>query len=78
MGFKNIIRKLQGQSELKRKIILWAAMGVIGAGLLAWWVGSVKSTLERKENPSLGEQLKVHELQEQLNTIPVKFDGDQQ
>lgn len=78
MAFKEILQKLRNQSELKRKIILWAIMGVIGVSIFAWWISNARHTLERSKVQNLGEELRINELQERLNEIPVKFDGEQQ
>ncbi|GEM_PF-7130283 len=78
MAFKEILGKIQSQSELKRKIILWVVMGVIGTSVFAWWIVNAKNALSETQSPSIGEQLKINELQERFNEIPVQFDGEQQ
>ena len=74
---KEAFGKLQSQPDSKKKIIVWGLTSLLGLGLLAWWLGGIKNTIGRGQGPTIGEQLRIEELQERLNDIPVKINGEQ-
>ena len=74
---KEVLHKLQSQSDSKKKIIVWGLTSLLGIGLFAWWLFNIKNTIEREQGPAIGEQLQFQELQERLNDIPVQINGEQ-
>ena len=74
---KEALHKLQSQPDSRKKIIVWGLTLLLGLGLLAWWVGNIKDTMERGQDQTIGEQLQIQELQQRLNDIPVQFNGEQ-
>jgi hypothetical protein len=74
---KEALQKLQSQPDSKKKIIVWGLTFLLGIGLFAWWFGSIQNTIGRNEGPNIGEQLRLNELQERLNDIPAKINGEQ-
>lgn len=74
---KEALHKLQSQSDSKKKIIVWGITILLGIGLLAWWLGNIKDTIEQGQGLDIGEQLRPEELQERLNESPVQINGEQ-
>ena len=60
---REVLKKLQGSSELTRKIILWGVTITIGVALFGWWFLNTKSSIENNQNPSLKEQFQLETLQ---------------
>ena len=77
MNPQEVLHKLRSQPDSKKKIIVWGLTSLLGLGLLVWWFGSMKNTIGRNEDPTVGEQLQFEELQERLNDIPVQINGEQ-
>lgn len=81
----SILEKLQSLPEKTRKIILWAAVAILAAGLLLWWLGNLKegiaklqtggifgdAELPNIEMPqiSLPSSEELETIKEELNTI---------
>jgi len=66
---QDFIKRLRGLSELQRKIIVWGITILFGMSLLAWWVPRMSERLHIQQGPSISEQFKIPELQEQLQSI---------
>ena len=77
MNPQEVLHKLRSQPDSKKKIIVWGVTILLGIGLLAWWLGSIKNTIGHGQGPSIGEQLQFNELQERLNDIPIQINGEQ-
>ena len=73
----NFLQKLQSLPERQKKIIVWGATILLGIGLLAWWIPRMSERLRIQEGSGFGEQFQLQELQEQLENIPSKINGEQ-
>ena len=73
----NLLQKLQNLPEGQKKIIVWGVTILLGIGLLAWWIPRMSERLRIQGGPDIGEQFRFQELQEQLENIPVKINGEQ-
>ena len=65
------LEKIRALPEDKRKIILWAAVIVIGLVFFAWYFKNMKLVLPDKEK--LQRDLKLDDLKEDLKNVP-KFE----
>jgi hypothetical protein len=64
----NFLKKIQGLSEERKRIILWSIVGVIALILFIWWAGNFKTRIE--ELNTQGSKLKFPSLQEELKNLP--------
>jgi len=72
---KQALQNIQNQSETTRKVILWGITISLGALLFVWWFADTKSKFQNRDNPSLGEQLQLESLEENLQNIPENLNG---
>lgn len=66
----NILQKIQNLPEKKRKIILWAAVIIIGILLLTFYIKNVQQRLKSFQGGGFKQGLKIPELQEALKKVP--------
>ncbi len=62
--------KKQGLSQNTRRVILWAVMIVVAAGLLFWWVRSFKEKFSNIGGEELQKEINLPFLKEQLKELP--------
>lgn len=68
---QDVIKRLRSLSEFQKKIIVWGITILLGISLLAWWIPRLSERLQVQQDSSIGEQLQIQELQEQLQNVPV-------
>jgi len=75
------LERLRGLPDLQKKMIVWGITILIGIGLLAWWIPRISERMQIQQGPSIGEQLRLDELQEQLKDLeaqmPSSSNGEQ-
>ena len=75
------LERLRGLPEAQKKMIVWGITIIIGIGLLAWWIPRISERMQIQQGPSIGEQLRLDELQEQLKDLeaqmPSSSNGEQ-
>jgi|GEM_PF-6867793 len=62
--------KKQGLSQGARKVILWALMVVIGAGLIFWWFKIFQGKIKNMGGDELKKELNVDSLKDQFKDLP--------
>ncbi len=67
---RNILKKIQGQPEKVRKIILWIIIVVLGFAFFLAWVQGLKQRLREAREERFFEQLKPPRFEEQLRSLP--------
>ena len=71
-----LLQKLQNLPEGRKKIIVWGVTILMGIGLFFWGILRMSENLKISEGGGFGEQFQLQELQEQLENIPLKTNGD--
>ena len=75
------LERLRGLPDLQKKMIVWGITILIGIGLLAWWIPRISERMQIQQGPSIGEQLRIEELQKQLKDLeaqmPSSSNGEQ-
>ncbi|MBI4101648.1 MAG: hypothetical protein HY443_01640 [Candidatus Nealsonbacteria bacterium] len=66
----SFLKKIQGLPEGKRKIILWAAIVVIGGIFLFFYVQNIQQKLKGLDIKEAADQLKIPEFKEELSKLP--------
>ncbi|MDP2926705.1 MAG: hypothetical protein Q8N65_01020 [bacterium] len=66
----NILKKIQEKSEDERRIIFWILVIVIGFVLFGGWLAVVKHRLVNLNQGQLRQELKLPELEKQINDLP--------
>lgn len=64
------LKLLQNLPLGKRKLVLWLIVGVLGLGLLFWWVEITKERLKKVKGEETKEKFGLPSLQEELNKLP--------
>ena len=67
---KNLLIKIQGLSESKRKIILWLVMIIIGLGLFTFYIKNVQKRLKSFEPEKTTEELELPSLKKGFENLP--------
>ena len=67
------LERLRGLPDLQKKMIVWGITILIGIGLLAWWIPRISERMQIQQGPSIGEQLRLDELQEQLKDLEAQM-----
>ena len=66
----NILEKIQNLPEIKRKIIFWSLIVIVALVLLFFVFNNLKKSLAELETENLKEELKIPELEEELQNLP--------
>ena len=66
----NILKKIQEKSEDERRLIFWILVIVIGFVLFGGWLAVVKHRLVNLNQGQLRQELKLPELEKQINDLP--------
>jgi hypothetical protein len=73
MIFQEVLDRLRGQSEGKRKMMIWGITGCVAALLLVWWIPRMQDKVAEYDSSKLQEELDISELQNELEQIPVEI-----
>lgn len=57
MNIRDYIIKLQGLSDIKKKVILWVTVGVLGIILIFIWINLAKTRLARLQEVDFSKDL---------------------
>ena len=66
----NLLEKIRGLSETKRKIILWTGMIALAVFLFSWYVKSAKQILSSLDKEGIQKGLNLPNLGEELDKLP--------
>ena len=69
----DILNKLQGLPEKRKKIILWAIMIVVAIFLLKFYVQNIQRGIKSIDGEKIKEELRIPELEQDLRELP-KFE----
>lgn len=57
----NFIKKIQGQPESVRKMILWSVVVILGLGLAIWWINNSYQKFKEFEKEKFMKDLPAFE-----------------
>jgi len=67
---KNLLTKIQGLPESKKKIIFWLVMIFIGWGLFTFYIKNIQKRLKNFEPEKFKEELKLPSFEKELESLP--------
>ena len=67
------LQKIQNQPEPARKVILWVIILILAIVMLYFWVRRMEERLKNVEFESIGKNLDLQGLQNELKNVP-KFE----
>ena len=67
------LERLRRLPDLQKKVLVWGITILIGIGLLAWWIPRISERMQIQQGPSIGEQLRIEELQKQLKDLEAQM-----
>lgn len=67
---KNLLTKIQGLPESKKKLIFWLVMIIIGLGLFTFYIKNIQKRLKNFEPEKTKEELKLPSLKKELESLP--------
>lgn len=65
----NFIKKLQNQSEKKRKLILWSIIIILSLFLGGFWINSSYKSLKNVSNINIFSGINISEIEEEIKEI---------
>lgn len=67
---RNLLLKIQGLPEFKRKIILWVVIAILALTLLSIYIENAQKRLKGLEMGEIREELQFPSLEEELKKLP--------
>jgi len=67
---KNLLTKIQGLPESKKKIIFWLVMIIIGLGLFTFYIKNIQKKFKSFEPEKFKEELKLPSFEKELESLP--------
>lgn len=65
----NFIKKLQNQSEKKRKLILWSIIIILSLFLGGFWINSSYKSLKNVSNINIFSGINISEIEKEIKEI---------
>lgn len=65
-----VLKKIQSLPRKNRKIILWVAVVVIGAGLLTWWIGNLEKRWKTFQPEEFIGELNIPAFEKEIEKLP--------
>ena len=70
MKIGEYLRRIQNLSLMKRKVIFWAIIIILGLILCIFWIRSIQQTIKASPKGKFFEEIKLPELKEKIENLP--------
>lgn len=70
MRFSEYLKRIQNLPLIKRKIIFWAIIIILGVILAVLWIRNIQQTIKSSPKEKLFEEIKLPQLKEKLESLP--------